>query len=105
MRPQLGVVLQHLTGVGKGVVHQLGIRPGVGQAESAALTDARAPRRCQEVAGASLSQILFGDLVAVVGGAHDLQPRLGGLAAPIADEDTVGFPRTATAYLRLTQIW
>ena len=85
-----GVLLQHLACVRKGVVHQRGIRPGLGQAEAATLADPRTGGGGEEVARPALGKVLLGDAIAVVGGPHDLQACLGGLTASGADENAVG---------------
>ena len=75
-RRQRRIARQHQLGVVAGRADQAAVHLDAGDAEA---RHARLPR-AEHVAFAAQPQILFGDAEAVLGLAHDLEPRLGGVA-------------------------
>ena len=83
---QLGIALDDQAGVVARRLQQLAVGREVGQPHvgQAALPGA------QQLAGAAQAQILLGDAEAVLGLAHDGEPRLGGLAERLGVEQQAG---------------
>ena len=83
---QVGIAIDHQPRVVAGGLQQLGMGGEVGQPHVGQAALARA----QKLAGAAQAEILLGDAKAVLGLAHDGEPRLGGLAERLGVEQQAG---------------